>query len=65
MRAPDRCYRSYLLRLWPVKQNGQLTWRSSLEEVGTGNRLAFSNLDTLCQYLKMNMTRQDDKEVPK
>lgn len=44
-------YRSYLLRLWQVKQNGDVGWRASLEEAGTNQRHAFADLEALFRYL--------------
>ena len=44
-------YRSYLLRLWLVKQNGDVGWRASLEEAGTNQRQAFADLEALFRYL--------------
>lgn len=44
-------YRSYLLRLWQVEENGSRVWRASLEETGTGKRIAFAKLEELWRYL--------------
>lgn len=44
-------YRSFLLRLWQVEQNGDWIWRCSLEETGTGRHQKFVDLDTLFGYL--------------
>jgi hypothetical protein len=44
-------YRSFLLRLWQVEQNGDWIWRCSLEETGTGLNHNFVNLDALFGYL--------------
>jgi hypothetical protein len=46
---PD--YLSYLLRLWRVNQ-GEEGWRASLESVHTAERMGFSNLDGLFDYLR-------------
>jgi hypothetical protein len=45
-------YEAYLLRLWPVEQNGDVRWRASLREVGSGEQRGFENLDALCAYLE-------------
>jgi hypothetical protein len=44
-------YRSFLLRLWCVKQNGELTWRASLENPRNGQQHFFSSLEALHEFL--------------
>lgn len=44
-------YRSFLLRLWQVEQNGDWIWRCSLEETETGWHRKFVSLDALFGYL--------------
>jgi hypothetical protein len=44
-------YRSFLLRLWCVKQNGELSWRVSLENPGNGQKHFFSGLEALHEFL--------------
>jgi hypothetical protein len=61
----DREYLSYLLRLWPVKQNGKVVWRASLEETGSGNKRAFSSLQDLYQFLKIDTAVHNYMEEPK
>ena len=51
MNKEKGAYRSYLLRLWQVKKNGDVGWRASLEEAGTQQRHAFTDLDDLFRYL--------------
>jgi hypothetical protein len=46
---PD--YLSYLLRLWRVNQ-GEEGWRASLESAHTAERMGFSSLDGLLDYLR-------------
>jgi hypothetical protein len=50
-------YRSFLLRLWCVKQNGELAWRASLEDPSTGQQYFFSSSDALNEFLRQ--LRQD------
>jgi hypothetical protein len=50
-------YRSFLLRLWCVKHNGEHTWRASLEDPRTGQQQFFSNSDALYEFLRQ--LRQD------
>ncbi len=45
-------YRSYLLRLWLVKQNDEQTWRASLEDPRTQQKRLFPSLDALCEFLR-------------
>ena len=43
-------YLSYLLRLWREGEPG-CNWRSSLENVATGERRGFAGLDDLTRFL--------------
>jgi hypothetical protein len=47
-----KSYLSYLLRLWPAGTGGGIAWRASLEDVSTGERQAFADLDALLDYLR-------------
>jgi hypothetical protein len=47
----EKPYLSYLLRLWLVKNQTHCSWRCSLENVQTGERHGFANLDALCVFL--------------
>lgn len=51
METEKAVYRSFLLRLWQVEQNGDWTWRCSLEETGTGWHQKFVDLEALFSYL--------------
>ena len=51
MEAP-LIYRSYLLRLWQVREADGLAWRASLEEVKTGEQRGFTSLEDLIAYLQ-------------
>lgn len=53
-------YQSYLLRLWPVKQQGRASWRASLENPQTGERLGFASLERLFAFLE-DQTANIDK----
>ena len=45
-------YRSFLLRLWRVKPDGEGGgWRASLESVGSGELHGFTSLQALFDYL--------------
>ena len=47
-------YYSYLLRLWQEDKQGN-TWRMSLENVQTGERIGYANLDHLFGYLSQRI----------
>ena len=42
---------SYLLRLWPAGVAHQQVWRASLEDVQSGERRGFANLEQLFVFL--------------
>ena len=50
--TPPRRYFSYMLRLWQVEDDGELTWRASLESPQTGERRGFANLAVLFAFLE-------------
>ena len=52
MKKESVIYRSYLLRLWHIDQNGESVWRASLEEVESGKRRAFTDLKALFSFLQ-------------
>ncbi len=45
-------YISYLLRLWRANDLGPPVWRVSLEDPHSGERLGFTDLDSLFAFLK-------------
>lgn len=42
-------YQSYILRLWP--NSSQTAWYVSVESIQNGEKIHFSNLETLLVYL--------------
>ncbi len=52
MAKESREYISYLLRLWKVSGAGLPVWRASLEDVHTGERLGFADLQGLLKFLE-------------
>ena len=52
METDEAIYRAFLLRLWQVEQNGTVTWRCSLEEAVSGQRLSFASLVEMLGYLQ-------------
>ena len=49
-------YRSYLLRLWQVKEESDLTWRAMLEDVKTSEQRGFTCLEDLIVFLRQTTT---------
>lgn len=47
----QRRYRSYVLRLWEVDDDGQAVWRASLQDSQSGERLGFADLAALALFL--------------
>ena len=53
-------YFSYLLRIWRVGNRDQSTWRASLEDTHTGERVGFASLQALCQFLDQKTASQGE-----
>ena len=51
MADENQDYRSYLLRLWRVRDDGE-RWRAALENVEDGERCGFADLEALFAYLR-------------
>ncbi len=45
-------YSSYLLRIWHVADGEVLEWRIYLQDLATGQRLGFANLENLFAFLE-------------
>jgi len=45
-------YLAYLLRLWQVREMGQIGWRASLENAHTGELRGFAGLAELFTFLE-------------
>ena len=52
-------YRSYLVRLWRVETPGQ-SWRASLEDPRTGQRIGFAGLEQLFAFLMEQVERDTE-----
>jgi hypothetical protein len=64
MTEPRR-YRVYLLRLWQANgDDGAHVWRAALEEVRTGERKGFADLESLCAFLKEQLDAASDTGPP-
>jgi hypothetical protein len=55
-------YRAYLLRLWRVDDGANALWRASLQDVRTGQRLGFANLDKAFAFLQQQITTSPDTQ---
>lgn len=51
MATTNERYFAYLLRIWQIRDAGQLIWRASLEDPHTGKREGFPNLEALIDFL--------------
>ena len=52
-------YLSYMLRLWTDACDGQARWRASLESVQTSNKIFFSTVEELNDFLTTLMAQSD------
>lgn len=52
MTERQRPYLAYLLRLWQVREKGQIAWRASVENAHTGEKVGFAHLDQLVAFLR-------------
>jgi hypothetical protein len=55
-------YYSYLLRLWLPGDEGEVSWRASLDDPRTGERLGFSSLEALFIYLQEQVNLDTEAE---
>jgi hypothetical protein len=53
MNKHPHCYHAFLLRLWPELSSraGADSWRATLEDARTGQRLSFASLEQLFAHL--------------
>lgn len=55
-------YRAFMLRCWEVRSpgpGGAATWRFSVEDPHTGQRLGFADLATLVEFLQAELSGED------
>ena len=52
MKTQPTRYLAYMLRLIPIQRDGAWTWRASLENAHTGERLGFASLEMLVAFLQ-------------
>jgi hypothetical protein len=43
---------AYVLRLWRVTDAASPVWRASLQDIRTGERHGFADVDGACRYLR-------------
>jgi len=55
-------YMAYMLRIWPVRNKTVLSWRASLENAQTGERVGFTDLDELFVYLRQQTGLESKSE---
>ena len=51
MSVKGRRYLSFLLRMWLVKNNGEESWRATLDDPHTSERHSFASLYALIKFL--------------
>lgn len=54
---------SYLLRLWQAGK-GQVHWRASLESPLTGRRQGFPDLESLFDYIRVELQQAASQDKP-
>lgn len=52
MSDKDQRYLSYVLRLWAETHESRIIWRASLKDIQSGERIGFSELSGLYQFLE-------------
>ncbi len=57
----SKLYFSYLLRIWKTGSAETITWRASLEEPHTGERLTFTSLERLFAFLEDRCNEKENK----
>ena len=62
MNQPNAEYQAYLLRLLPTHHNDTVSWRASLQEVESGERLGFEDLDMLFAYIRQQTTAKESAD---
>ncbi len=59
--APEPYYQSFLLRMWRERPNG--VWRASLENVISGEKHVFGQLDQLLNFLETGETPLHERQA--
>ncbi len=56
--ADERRYLAFLVRMWSVHSNGELVWRASAENVHTGERHGFADMESLFDFLRAAVEKE-------
>ena len=58
-------YRSFLLRMWCVKQDHEISWRASMENPRTGQMHFFTSREALDEFLRQQREElESELETP-
>lgn len=65
MQSGKHSYVSYLLRLWleAGAVPGETSWRASLQHIESGQRIGFTSLHELFDYLASTLPLEEVREV--
>jgi hypothetical protein len=55
-------YRSFVLRIWRVREGNQAQWRVTLENIQTGKVSSYASLDDLFEFLSCLNDIVDESE---
>ena len=56
-------YHSYMLRLWRTDRDLASSWRASLEDPRSGQRLGFASLEQLFAYLMEHLAGEAGRDT--
>jgi len=63
MHREPRRYFSYLVRIWEAHTNDEVTLRASLERPGFKERVGFSNMNELFEFIRDDVSRVTSEDV--
>ncbi len=64
MPSEPKRYLAFMLRLWQVGEEGEATWRVSLESPHSGERRAFAGLEELLLFLQRETGTEPASPAP-
>jgi hypothetical protein len=56
-------YFSYLIRIWEAHTDDEVTLRASLERPGFKERVGFSNMDELFEFIREDVRKTTSEDV--
>ena len=60
---PETRYMSYMLRMWRTRDSsGELAWRASLQEPGSGHTESFGDADAMFMFLQSQLGNEKTGE---